>query len=105
MLVFEGDKPDRCSCNIAGCLAILPTVLQLDIGLLREMSSKPMDKKNNVVVNACIGCIKSVFSSTRFEDDKRYTEWQKLLQSSLATVINQSKPGIYFHTILNFDEH
>ena len=78
----------------SGSISVLPTILHLILGTLREMSSSAMEKKNNIVVSTCIGCLKTIISCKRYNEDKKLsTKWHKLIQSSLATVIQNSKAG------------
>lgn len=78
---------------VSGSLSVLPTVIHLIVGLLREMSPKSMDKQNGAVITVCINCIRTLLSSTRYDGDKRLPDWHRLIQSSLATVIKNSIAG------------
>lgn len=80
---------------ISGSLAVLPTIFHLICGLLKEMSPKTTDKQNSSVVTVCINCIKTLLSSKRYDGDKRLADWHRLIQSSLATVIQSSISGQY----------
>ena len=63
------------------------------LGTLREMSAKGMDRRSSVAVNACLAAIKSIFSTKRYTEKKEMEFWDKLMQASLTTLLQQSKPG------------
>lgn len=79
--------------SASGSISVLPSILHLTLGTLREMSAKTAEKRNPVAVNACLAAIKSIFSTKRYEDKTELEIWDKLLRASLTTVLKQSKPG------------
>ncbi|KAL3874425.1 hypothetical protein ACJMK2_037438 [Sinanodonta woodiana] len=89
------DLPSLCSTK--GCLSILPSIVHLTVGVLKEMGSKSVEGCSPLVVNACLGAIKSLLKSppAGHEGDKEgelMLMKDKLLQSALVTVLNASKP-------------
>lgn len=98
-----GDLPNLCS--PAGSISLLPTVLYLITGVLREMSSKSSERKSPVVVNSCLCTLKSLSTSPFLSDDSINERWLQLLQSALKTVLNSAKqtddkPGMEEVTLL-----
>ncbi|XP_071161425.1 HEAT repeat-containing protein 5B-like isoform X1 [Mytilus edulis] len=98
-----GDLPSLCS--PAGSTNVLPTVLYLITGVLREMSSKSAERKSPAVVTSCLCTLKSLCTSSFLSDDTISGRWSQLLQSALKTVLNsanqtEEKPAMDDVTLL-----
>lgn len=78
-----------------GSISVLPTVLYLITGVLREMSSKSAERKSPVVVNSCLCTLKLLCTSQFLSDDSVSVRWSQLLQSALKTVLNSAKQSEY----------
>ncbi len=72
-------------------MTILPTVLFLITGVLRETAVKTSDNSVPVPVSAALQAIKTILSSPLAP--KMQTQWSALVRSSLATVLEHSQPG------------
>ncbi|XP_050067874.1 HEAT repeat-containing protein 5B [Anopheles maculipalpis] len=90
-------------CSPLGALSILPTVLYLTTGVIKEVATKSVHDESliastNVVVQAAIQLLK-VLATHRYakqEDDPQQQsggEWRKLLQSALGRIIDLTKTG------------
>ncbi|XP_064600027.1 HEAT repeat-containing protein 5B-like isoform X2 [Liolophura sinensis] len=84
------DLPSLCS--PVGSVAILPTVLYLVTGVLRELGGKTCEHRSPNTINACLAALKSLCTSPFTQDEYCGAEWLKMLQSALATVLDFSKP-------------
>ncbi|XP_033734296.1 HEAT repeat-containing protein 5B-like isoform X1 [Pecten maximus] len=80
-------------CSPQGSIAILPTVLHLVTGVLRELSAKSSERRSPVVVSACLSSLKALCSSPLTTDEAVSDSWIQLLQSALATVLHYAKPS------------
>ena len=89
---------------LSGTIAVLPSILHLMLGTLREMSAKGTDRRSPVAVNACLAAIKSIFSTKRYTEKKEVEFWDKLMQASLTTLLQQSKPGTLLIINLNLSQ-
>jgi hypothetical protein len=84
-------------CSPQGAISILPTVLYLTTGVIKEMATKNINDvtvlANNASVQAALHCLK-VLATDRYCNDSRSCDtWQKLLQSALAKIIDLAKTG------------
>ncbi|XP_043111042.1 HEAT repeat-containing protein 5B isoform X1 [Puntigrus tetrazona] len=77
-------------CSPAGSMTILPTVLFLITGVLRETAVKTSDCSVPVPVSAALQAIKTILSSPLAP--RSQTQWSALVRSSLATVLEHSQP-------------
>lgn len=86
-------------CSPQGALIVIPTVLYLISGIVKEMATKSIldttIKANNVSVQACLHCLKVLATDTYVQDEKYGKAWQKLLQTTLAKIIDLGKTGRY----------
>lgn len=82
-----------------GAISILPTVLYLTTGVIKEMATKNINDTtvmaNNVSVQAALHCLKMLATDKYSRDEQCGETWRKLLQSALAKVIDLAKTGIY----------
>jgi len=71
---------------------VLPTVLYLTTGVLRELA--PRGATNlPPVISAALQCLKTLCSSPLCRDPRCSSGWVRHLQSALATLIEYSQPG------------
>lgn len=74
-------------------MTILPTVLFLITGVLRETAVKTSDNSVPTPVSAALQGIKTLLGSPPARVEKTQTQWSALVRSSLATVLEYSQPG------------
>ncbi|KAL2716535.1 HEAT repeat-containing protein 5B isoform X1 [Vespula squamosa] len=84
-------------CSPQGAIAILPTLLYLATGVIRETAVRvdnDFGKTNSETpVHAALHCVKSLTINKYAKDDRSQTQWTGLLQSALAKVIDLAKTG------------
>ncbi|XP_065165699.1 HEAT repeat-containing protein 5B isoform X3 [Atheta coriaria] len=84
-------------CSPKGAVAILPTILYLTTGVIKELSTKNINDStilaNNKAVQAALHCMKAITTDAYCNDERSSDEWHKLLQSSLAKIIDLTKTG------------
>ena len=91
-LLVMSDLPALCS--PAGTVSILPTILFLSTGVIREMAAKSSESiKIPGCVTTALQVLKGLCSSQFTKDEVCALDWVKLLQSAMATVLDFSKPG------------
>uniref|UniRef100_A0A674NIR2 HEAT repeat-containing protein 5B n=1 Tax=Takifugu rubripes TaxID=31033 RepID=A0A674NIR2_TAKRU len=76
----------------AGSMTILPTVLFLITGVLRETAVKAADGSVPVPVSAALQAIKTILTSPLAQEESVQTQWTGLVRSSLASVLEYSQP-------------
>ncbi|KAJ8248012.1 hypothetical protein GJAV_G00237160 [Gymnothorax javanicus] len=79
-------------CSPAGSMTILPTVLFLITGVLRETALKSPDNAVPAPVSAALQGIKTVITSPLSRVEKTHSQWSTLVRSSLASVLEYSQP-------------
>lgn len=83
-------------CSPKGAESILPTVLYLTTGVIKEMATKSSSNAgiiaHNPAVQAALHCLKTL-TTDKCSRDEKCDSWQKLLQSALAKVIDLTKTG------------
>ncbi|KAM8859425.1 HEAT repeat-containing protein 5B isoform 1-T2 [Spinachia spinachia] len=79
-------------CSPAGSMTILPTVLFLITGVLREAAVKTADNSVPVTVSAALQGIKTIITSPLSRVESTQTQWTGLVRSSLASVLEHSEP-------------
>ncbi|XP_026045754.1 HEAT repeat-containing protein 5B isoform X2 [Astatotilapia calliptera] len=79
-------------CSPAGSMTILPTVLFLVTGVLKETAVKTPDNSVPVPVAAALQSIKTIFTSPIARMESVQTQWTSLVRSSLASVLEYSQP-------------
>uniref|UniRef100_A0A3Q1AXC4 HEAT repeat-containing protein 5A n=1 Tax=Amphiprion ocellaris TaxID=80972 RepID=A0A3Q1AXC4_AMPOC len=72
-------------CSPEGSVSILPTVLYLLLGVLRELVHQPMGL--GLVVQATLRALKSVLTSPMSRQEKSRGAWKLLLRSALNTLL------------------
>ncbi|XP_013861387.1 HEAT repeat-containing protein 5B isoform X1 [Austrofundulus limnaeus] len=79
-------------CSPSGGMTILPTVLFLITGVLRETAIKTADNSVPVPVSAALQGIKTIVTSPLARSESIQTQWTGLVRSSLASVLEYSQP-------------
>ncbi|XP_060939458.1 HEAT repeat-containing protein 5A [Limanda limanda] len=85
-------------CSPEGSVSVLPTVLYLLLGVLRELVHRPRAHSGapaaagagggaSVVVGACLQALKSVLTSPMSRQEKSRGAWTQLLRSALLTLL------------------
>lgn len=84
-------------CSPKGAQSILPTILYLTTGTIKEIATKHVNNHNNVAnntaVQAALHCLK-VLATDKYSRDERCDLWHRLLQSALAKIIDLAKTGV-----------
>lgn len=86
---------------IVGGMTILPTVLFLITGVLKETAIKTADTSVPVPVSAALQGIKTIITSPLARAESIQTQWTGLVRSSLASALEYSQPGKYTTTHLS----
>ncbi|XP_074531838.1 HEAT repeat-containing protein 5B [Halichoeres trimaculatus] len=79
-------------CSPAGSMTILPTVLFLITGVLKETAVKTPDGSVPAPVSAALQAIKTIITSPLARAESIQTQWSGLVRSSLASVLENSEP-------------
>lgn len=79
-------------CSPEGSISILPTVLYLAIGVLRETAVKLPGGQLSSTVTASLQALKAILASPMARAEKSHEAWTSLLQSALATVLDCWSP-------------
>lgn len=74
-------------------MTILPTVLFLITGVLRETAVKAADNSVPLPVSAALQGIKAIITSPPVKVESMQAQWTGLVRSSLASVLEYSQPG------------
>ncbi|NWS14930.1 HTR5A protein, partial [Pachyramphus minor] len=85
-LVILSDVPTICSPE--GSVSVLPTILYLIIGVLKETAVKSRDGQLPLVVAASLQALKGLLSSPMSRAEKSRTAWTDLLRSALVSVLD-----------------
>ncbi|KAH8251598.1 hypothetical protein KR038_002670, partial [Drosophila bunnanda] len=82
-------------CTPKGAVGILPTVLYMTTSIVKEIANKSaIDSTilaNTSAVKAALQCLRSVCVHKWAKVEETSEEWQQLLQSSLATIVDLTK--------------
>ncbi|XP_040599050.1 HEAT repeat-containing protein 5A isoform X4 [Mesocricetus auratus] len=89
-LVILAELPAVCSPE--GSISILPTILYLAIGVLRETAVKLPGGQLSSTVTASLQALKGILTSPMARAEKSQAAWTSLLQSALATVLDCWSP-------------
>lgn len=84
------DLPSLCS--PAGCMTVLPTILYLITGVLKEAAVKSVDNQVSPPVTAALQAIKTILLSPVAKSEKTQQRWTNLVRSTLASVLEYSQP-------------
>uniref|UniRef100_A0AAR2KF05 HEAT repeat-containing protein 5B n=1 Tax=Pygocentrus nattereri TaxID=42514 RepID=A0AAR2KF05_PYGNA len=87
-------------CSPAGSMTILPTVLFLICGVLKETAVKTPEGSVPLPVSAALQGIKTIITSPLGRVEKTQQQWTSLVRSSLASVLEYSQPGEIAHTYI-----
>ncbi|KAJ8360050.1 hypothetical protein SKAU_G00165750 [Synaphobranchus kaupii] len=79
-------------CSPAGSMTVLPTILFLITGVLRETAVKTPDNVVPAPVTAALQGIKTIVTSPLARVEKTHKQWTALVRSSLASVLEYSQP-------------
>ncbi|XP_041070429.1 HEAT repeat-containing protein 5A isoform X2 [Carcharodon carcharias] len=79
-------------CSPTGSISILPTVLYLITGVLKETAVKKLDGCISLTVGAALQALKAVVSSPMARAEKSHAAWTRLLRSALATILEFWNP-------------
>ncbi|NXC92816.1 HTR5A protein, partial [Certhia familiaris] len=85
-LVILSDIPAICSPE--GSVSVLPTILYLIIGVLKETAVKLQDGQLPLTVAASLQALKGLLSSPMARAEKSQNAWTDLLRSALVTVLD-----------------
>ncbi|XP_064280092.1 HEAT repeat-containing protein 5A isoform X3 [Passer domesticus] len=85
-LVILSDVPAICSPE--GSVSVLPTILYLIIGVLKETAVKLRDGQLPLTVAASLQALKGLLSSPMARAEKSQNAWTDLLRSALVTVLD-----------------
>ncbi|ELK17059.1 HEAT repeat-containing protein 5A [Pteropus alecto] len=85
-LVILSELPAVCSPE--GSISILPTILFLTIGVLRETAVRLPGGQLSSTVAASLQALKGILSSPMARAEKSHTAWTDLLRSALTTVLD-----------------
>ncbi|XP_037925116.1 HEAT repeat-containing protein 5B isoform X5 [Hermetia illucens] len=84
-------------CSPAGAVTILPTILYLTTSIIKEIATKSINDQTVIAnygsIQSALHCLKSVCTDKYVSDERTATEWKKLLQSCLASIIDLTKTG------------
>ncbi|XP_051001840.1 HEAT repeat-containing protein 5A [Acomys russatus] len=98
-LVILAELPAVCSPE--GSISILPTILYLAIGVLRETAVKLPGGQLSSTVTASLQALKGILTSPMARAEKSQEAWTSLLQSALATVLDCWSPADGVHQELD----
>ncbi|XP_078190855.1 HEAT repeat-containing protein 5A isoform X25 [Callithrix jacchus] len=90
-LVILSELPAVCSPEVlylTGSISVLPTILYLTIGVLRETAVKLPGGQLSSTVAASLQALKGILSSPMAQAEKSYTAWTDLLRSALTTILD-----------------
>ncbi|NXJ17877.1 HTR5A protein, partial [Dicrurus megarhynchus] len=85
-LVILSDVPAVCSPE--GSVSVLPTILYLIIGVLKQTAVKLRDGQLPLTVAASLQALKGLLSSPMARAEKSQNAWTDLLRSALVTVLD-----------------
>lgn len=84
-------------CSPQGALSILPTILYLTTGVIKEIATKNINdtniSANNPSIQAALYCLKLLATDSYCLNELSCDKWQRLLQSALAKIIDLTKTG------------
>ncbi|KAM5235697.1 HEAT repeat-containing protein 5A [Ctenodactylus gundi] len=89
-LIILSELPAVCSPE--GSISILPTVLYLTIGVLRETAVKLPGGHLSCTAGASLQALKGILSSPMARAEKSHAAWTGLLRSALTTVLDSWDP-------------
>lgn len=82
-------------CSPKGALEIVPTVLYLTTNVIKEIATKSISDQtiiaNTGPMQAALHCLRSIATDKYVNDERASAQMRKLLQSTLASIIDLSK--------------
>ncbi|GLH08860.1 HEAT repeat-containing protein 5B [Gryllus bimaculatus] len=82
-------------CSPKGAVAVLPTILYLVIGILKESATKNSGDQtilaNGEPISSALRCLRSLATDKYCKDTRSADKWKKLLQSALVKIIELSR--------------
>lgn len=96
-----------------GAVAILPTLLYLATGVIRETAVRTDNESTKIgseaPVHAALHCVKNLISNKYARDHRSQEQWTGLLRSALAKIIDLAKTGMlilpFRRGILNYNAY
>ncbi|XP_043844188.1 HEAT repeat-containing protein 5A [Dromiciops gliroides] len=85
-LIILSELPGVCSPE--GSISVLPTILYLIIGVLRETAVRLPGGQLSSTVTAALQALKGILSSPLAQAEKSHTAWTDLLRSALTTILD-----------------
>lgn len=80
-----------------GAVSILPTMLYLTTGVIKEVATKSVNDEtiiaNSNIIQAALQLLKTLATDRYSKHDLSSNEWRKLLQSALGKIIDLTKTG------------
>ncbi|XP_006835427.1 PREDICTED: HEAT repeat-containing protein 5A [Chrysochloris asiatica] len=98
-LIILSELPAVCSPE--GSISVLPTILYLTIGVLRETAVKLPGGQLSSTVAASLQALKEILSSPMARAEKSHTAWTDLLRSALTTILDCWDPVDGIHQDLD----
>ncbi|XP_044520994.1 HEAT repeat-containing protein 5A [Gracilinanus agilis] len=89
-LIILSELPGVCSPE--GSISVLPTILYLIIGVLRETAVRLPGGQLSSTVAAALQALKGILSSPLARAEKSHTAWTDLLRSALTTILDCWEP-------------
>lgn len=84
-------------CSPQGALEIVPTILYLTTGVIKEVATKSIDDQtiiaNTGTMQSALHCLRTIVTDRYVNDERCMTQLKRLLQSALASIIDLTKTG------------
>lgn len=84
-------------CSAKGALKILPTILYLTTGVIKEMAKKSCHDStilaNSATIQAALHLLKTIVADKYASDERTSEDWRQLMQTALGTIIDLTKTG------------
>lgn len=84
-------------CSPKGAVEVVPSILYLTTGVIKEIATKSIDDQtiiaNTGMIQSALHCLRSIAIDKYVNDERCTPELRKLLQSTLACLIDLSKTG------------
>ncbi|KAL9692266.1 hypothetical protein quinque_000020, partial [Culex quinquefasciatus] len=85
-------------CSPTGAVSILPTMLYLTTGVIKEVATKSANDEtiiaNSSVIQAALQLLKLLATNRYSKHEASCDEWRKLLQSALGKIIDLTRDGL-----------
>lgn len=84
-------------CSPMGAMEVVSSVLYLTTGVIKEIARKSLNDStivaNSITMQSALHCLKSIATDKYVNDERCKAQMQKLLESTLACLIDLSKTG------------